>query len=65
MTTVFRFGFDQVVTVVRSGESGAVIGVADYKRNSFPLYLIEYKSADGRATERWFHEDELTESATA
>lgn len=53
------FGFGSRVIVKRSGEAGDVIGVAIYKRTVAPMYVIEYTSADGRAVEGWFNEDEL------
>lgn len=56
-----RFGFGANVTIARSGERGRVSGVAFYQRNLQPMYFVEYTSADGRAVESWFHDDELVE----
>lgn len=54
----FRFNLDQRVTIIESGEVGAVIGRAEYI-NSANAYLLRYRSADGRAVEQWWSEDAL------
>jgi hypothetical protein len=56
-----RFGFSDAVTVTRTGESGIVVGVAFYKRTNQPQYLLQYTTADGRASDAWFMDDELRE----
>lgn len=55
-----QLSLDTRVTITRSGEAGAVTGWAIYKRVHSPMYFVEYTSADGRAVEGWFNEDELT-----
>jgi len=55
---VFMFDLGQRVTIGASGETGVVIGRADYAemRNS---YYVRYKAADGRAVEQWWSEPAL------
>ncbi len=60
MTTKLKFENSQVVTIRCSGESGVVIGRAEYI-NSENSYLIRYQCADGRAVEAWWSESALLE----
>lgn len=46
-------------TITCSGESGRVIGVANYE-TSEPQALLRYKAADGRAVESWWNVSALT-----
>ena len=48
-----RFGFDDLVLITCSGETGTVIGYAQYK-SAEDQALIRYKAADGRAVEAWW-----------
>jgi hypothetical protein len=52
----FKFNLCQLVEIAVSGESGVVIGRAEYA-NSCNCYLVRYKASDGRATEAWWNED--------
>lgn len=42
-----------------SGELGVVTAIATYLYSNDPRYCLTYKSADGKATENWFHAGEL------
>lgn len=53
-----KFDLGQEVTITASGESGKVIGRAEYMFSN-PQYYIRYKCADGRAVEAWWAEDAL------
>ena len=53
-----KFNLDQAVTISASGETGQVIGRAEYT-HAEPSYLIRYKGADGRAVEIWWTESSL------
>lgn len=52
------FSHHQRVRLVESGETGTVIGRADFvsAQNS---YLIRYRAADGRQVEDWWGEDAI------
>lgn len=54
----FKFNLTQRVVIAASGESGDVIGRAEYT-HSANSYYIRYRAADGRATEAWWAEDAL------
>lgn len=54
----FKHELGHTVTIAASGESGEVIGRAEYK-TSEPSYLVRYKAMDGRATEQWWPESAL------
>jgi hypothetical protein len=54
----FRFELKQTVTIAASGESGEVIGRAEYT-TSEDNYLVRYRAADGRATESWWADSAL------
>jgi hypothetical protein len=51
----FKFELDTSVTIAASGETGMIIGRAEYI-DSDNSYLIRYKAGDGRATEAWWTE---------
>lgn len=53
-----RFTLGTNVTITASGETGEVIGRAEFT-NSEPSYSIRYKAADGRAIESWWGESAL------
>lgn len=55
----FMFELGDAVTLIVSGETGKVIGRAQYD-NMDDAYLIRYKTADGRATEQWWTQSALT-----
>ncbi|WP_198343486.1 hypothetical protein [Burkholderia ubonensis] len=54
----FKFEFGNSVTITASGETGKVIGRAEYT-TSENTYLVRYCSADGRAVENWWGESAL------
>lgn len=54
----FQFEVGQQVAIQASGESGEVLGRAEYA-TAENNYLIRYKAADGRATEAWWAESAL------
>ena len=56
-TYQFEIGDDVNITV--SGENGKVIGRAEYEDEP-PSYLVHYKSADGRAVQKWWGLARLT-----
>ncbi len=49
----FEFQLSQVVKLIESGETGTVIGRAEYLSGE-NSYHVRYKAADGRQTERWW-----------
>ena len=53
-----KYQLNQKVSVVCSGETGIVIGRAEYA-TAEPGYLIRYKCGDGRAIESWWTETAL------
>ncbi|HDR9093346.1 hypothetical protein QZM46_17540 [Burkholderia vietnamiensis] len=55
----FKFSLGDEVTIAASGETGEVIGRAEYADTS-NQYFIRYKAGDGRATESWWSESALT-----
>lgn len=55
----FKFGLNQLVEIVVSGEFGAVKARADYASGSENGYYIHYKAGDGRAVTQWFYEGDL------
>lgn len=55
---MFKFQLGQTVVIATSGETGEVIGRAEYLASQ-PNYLIRYRCADGRAVEAWWTEDAL------
>lgn len=56
--THFKFALGSAVTIIASGETGEVIGRAEYM-TSESSYPVRYKSADGRAVESWWGESAL------
>ena len=54
----FAFELKQVVTISESGETGTIVGRAEYI-TSENQYFIRYKSADGRAVEAWWGESAI------
>ncbi|RKO74362.1 hypothetical protein C5E04_18755 [Pectobacterium parmentieri] len=54
----FKFQLNQVVEIGISGEVGHVKGRAEYSGH-INGYQVHYKSADGRAQEKWFDEDDI------
>lgn len=54
----FRFDLYETVEIGISGERGYVKGCAEYLTAS-QQYLVHYKSADGRAVEAWFGDEDL------
>jgi hypothetical protein len=56
---LWKFELKQLVNISESGESGSVIGRAEYSATPLNSYLIRYKSGDGRAVEAWWTEDAL------
>lgn len=54
----FKFQLNQKVQVGVSGESGDVIGRAEYSKGQ-NSYLVRYQASDGRAVEAWWSEDAL------
>ena len=55
-----KFQLKQQVAIAASGETGEVVGRAEYA-GSEPTYLLRYKAADGRAVEQWWNESALTD----
>jgi|TARA_R100000049_G_C1931718_1_gene75644 hypothetical protein len=51
--------FDTAVRIKISGETGTVVGMCFYKRQVEVQYLLEYKTADGKAAEDWFFESQI------
>ena len=54
----FKFNLGEKVTVDVSGETGEVLGRAEYT-TAANNYYVRYRSADGRAVEAWWQEDAL------
>lgn len=59
MQPIFKFDLQQLVTIVCSGETGTVIGRAEYSTTTLTSYLVRYRCGDGRAVEQWWTEDAL------
>ena len=55
---MFKFNLQERVRVACSGETGQVIGRAEYAASA-NSYMVRYRSADGRAVETWWQEDAL------
>lgn len=60
-----RNTFDLPVKIKVSGEQGVITGYSQHKRSKGPQFYVEYKAADGRATDAWFFEDQLEIAVTA
>ncbi len=54
-----EFGLGEIVKVKRSREIGTVTARAVYMRSTEAQFLIEYVTAEGRASEKWFYQSEL------
>ncbi|MFC0140625.1 hypothetical protein ACFFJN_11355 [Erwinia mallotivora] len=54
----FKFELNQFVEIGISGEMGHIKSRAE-SCNHCNQYQIHYKSADGRAVERWFDEEDI------
>ncbi len=54
----FKFNLGDRVAVEVSGETGEVLGRAEYT-TAANNYFVRYKSTDGRAVETWWQEDAL------
>ena len=57
----FRFSIGERVSIVASGETGKVVGRAEFA-TAEPSYLIRYARADGVATEAWWPESALEQA---
>ena len=55
----FKFNLGDKVTVTVSGETGEVLGRAEYT-TAANNYYVRYCAADGHAVEQWWQEDALT-----
>jgi hypothetical protein len=53
-----KFLMGQQVTLTASGETGQIIGRAEYA-TSEPSYFLRYQASDGRAVEGWWSESAL------
>lgn len=54
----FKFELKQIVRLIQSGETGTVVGRAEYT-NTIDGFLILYKAGDGRQVSQWWAEDTL------
>jgi hypothetical protein len=54
----FKFELGQQVAIDASGETGEVIGRAEYQRSENG-YQVRYRANDGRAVEGWWGESAL------
>jgi len=57
----FVYDLNETASIVESGESGRVVGRTEYP-HAENMYLIRYKTADGRAVEAWWTESALARS---
>lgn len=57
--STFKFELSTEVEIIVSGETGEVIGRAEYLHTNEPSYLLRYAGADGRAVETWWSESAL------
>lgn len=55
----FAFDLKAQVVIKASGETGQVLGRAEYA-TSEPSYFLRYRAADGRAVEAWWAESALS-----
>lgn len=55
-----KFELGSQVVIDCSGESGEVIGRAQYAYCAEASYFVRYKAADGKAVETWWTESALT-----
>ncbi|WP_145600620.1 hypothetical protein [Yersinia frederiksenii] len=56
---MFKFELNQLVGIDVSGEIGHIKGCAKYASH-INAYQVHYKTADGRAEEKWFDETDLS-----
>jgi hypothetical protein len=63
MKQPLMFSLAATVAIIASGESGSVVGRAEYLASE-PSYLLRYRAADGRAVERWWPESALREASS-
>ena len=54
----YKFNLKQQVKISASGESGEIIGRAEYTTGE-NMYLLRYKAADGRAVKDWWAESAI------
>lgn len=54
----FKFELGQTVTNATSGESGEVVGRAEYQ-HAESTYYVRHRAADGRAVKAWWDESEI------
>lgn len=47
------------VKIRLSGELGQITGFCRHMRQKQGQFFVEYKSAEGRFSEAWFHEDQI------
>lgn len=59
MDKQFEHALNARVAIAASGETGEVIGRAQYTTTE-NQYLVRYKAGDGRAVERWWQQSALT-----
>lgn len=59
----FKFKLGQQVRIAVSGETGEIVGRAEYTTTENSYYL-RYKGADGRAVRDWWDESSLAPAAT-
>lgn len=57
--THFKFELGEPVKIDISGETGEVIGRAEYVATA-PSYFVLFKAADGRAVTGWWEADFLS-----
>jgi hypothetical protein len=55
----FEFQLGEQVKIIISGETGEVIGRAEYVATA-PSYFVLFKAADGRAVTGWWEADFLS-----
>lgn len=55
----FKYNLGDKVKITISGESGEVIGRAEYTATN-PQYFVLFKAADGRAVTAWWEADFLS-----
>ncbi|WP_018266511.1 hypothetical protein [Methylosinus sp. LW4] len=58
MSQELKFKLKQIVKLVESGETGTVVGRAEFDYSN-PSYLVRYKAGDGRQVESWWTESAL------
>ena len=53
--------FSKKVRIKISGEEGVIVAFSRHMRMREPQFLVEYQSADGRASEAWYCESQIEE----